>query len=216
MNVYPPLAFFTEAWQIWHKGGFLMFPMAGLAILIYWTALDLFWRINRKQFLSFQPNQLSEWVAFPDKAPARIREILEFSHFQIKSLKQLRDRFQEARTAYIPRIDRRIRFLAILVSISPLMGLLGTVMGMLTTFDGLTLYAGRTLDLVAAGISEALITTQTGLMIAIPGMVLLYMVQRRRNHLQILLVHLESLSMQAWDRKHPRPGVLSSSGPSPK
>jgi biopolymer transport protein ExbB len=210
MIVFPPVALLTEAWEIWHDGGLLMLPMAGLAILIYWTALDLFLRINRKQFLSFKPKELSDWVAQPEKASRRIREILEFTHFQIHSLQQLRDRFQEARAAYIPRIDRRIRFLAILVSISPLMGLLGTVMGMLTTFDGLTLYAGRTLDLVAAGISEALITTQTGLMIAIPGMVLLYMVQKRRNHLHILLVHLESLSMQAWDRDHPRPGVLSS------
>jgi biopolymer transport protein ExbB len=209
MSWLPPLALFSQAWEIWNDGGFLMFPMAGLAILIYWTALDLFLRIDRKQFLSFDPKQLSEWVASPEKAPLKIKELLDFSHFQIQTLQELRDRFQEARAAYIPRIDRRIRFLAILVSISPLMGLLGTVMGMLATFDGLTQYAGRTLDLVAAGISEALITTQTGLMIAIPGMVLLYMVQKRRNHLQILLVHLETLSMQAWDRNHPHPGSLS-------
>ena len=210
MNFTPTLALFSEAMEIWVDGGILMFPMAALAILIYWTALDLYFRISRKQFLTVTPKQLAEWVATPEKATPRIREIIEFCSFQIQSLQQLRDRFQEARAAYIPRIDRRIRFLAILVSISPLMGLLGTVMGMLTTFDGLTLYAGRTLDLVAAGISEALITTQTGLMIAIPGMVLLFMVQRRRNQLHILLVHLESLAMQAWDVEHPRPGILPS------
>ena len=216
MNCLPPIALLPDTWEIWNDGGFLMLPMAGLAVLIYWTALDLFLRIDRKQFLTFDPQQLSGWVEVPEKAPQKIREILDFCHFRIESLQQLRDRFQEARAAYIPRIDRRIRFLAILVSISPLMGLLGTVMGMLVTFDGLTRYAGRTLDLVAAGISEALITTQTGLMIAIPGMVLLYMVQKRRNHLQILLVHLETLSMQVWDRKHPHPGVMTSPEATPK
>jgi biopolymer transport protein ExbB len=209
MTYTPTLALFSEAVEIWLDGGILMLPMAALAILIYWTALDLYFRISRKQFLAATPKQLSEWVAAPENATPRIREIIEFCNYQIQSLKQLRERFQEARSAYIPRIDRRIRFLAILVSISPLMGLLGTVMGMLTTFDGLTLYAGRTLDLVAAGISEALITTQTGLMIAIPGMVLLFMVQRRRNQLHILLVHLESLAMQAWDVENPQPGILS-------
>jgi len=209
MSFTPTLALFPEAMEIWLDGGILMLPMAALAFLIYWTALDLYFRISRKQFLTVTPKQLAEWVAAPEKATPRIREIIEFCSYQIQSLQQLRDRFQEARSAYIPRIDRRIRFLAILVSISPLMGLLGTVMGMLTTFDGLTLYAGRTLDLVAAGISEALITTQTGLMIAIPGMVLLFMVQRRRNQLHTLLVHLESLAMQAWDHEHPRPGSLS-------
>jgi biopolymer transport protein ExbB len=202
MTPLSPLAFVSEAWLLWREGGFLMFPMAGLAFLIYWTAFDLYLRINRRQFLSNTPADLAAWVEKPDHATPRIREILEFCHQGIYSLHQLRDRFLEARAAYIPRIDRRIRFLAILVSISPLMGLLGTVLGMLTTFDGLTLYAGRTLDLVAVGISEALITTQTGLAIAIPGMFLLHMVQRRRNQLQIVLVRLESLSMQAWERQH--------------
>ncbi|MEK9985703.1 MAG: MotA/TolQ/ExbB proton channel family protein, partial [Opitutae bacterium] len=71
-------------------------------------------------------------------------------------------------------------------SAAPLMGLLGTVMGMLATFDGLTSNIGRTIELVASGISEALITTQTGLVIAIPGLVMIYLVQKRRNNLQML------------------------------
>lgn len=213
MTWLPPIALFSEAWQLWHDGGNLMFPMAALAILIYWTALDLYFRINPKQFFTNTPEELAKWVEKPSDATPRIREILEFCHYGIHSLQQLRDRFHEARAIYIPRIDRRIRFLAILVSISPLMGLLGTVMGMLTTFDGLTLYAGHTIDLVAAGISEALITTKTGLAVAIPGMVLLHMVQRRRNELQIVLVRLESLSMQAWDRKHWTPCVYDAQHP---
>ena len=81
------------------------------------------------------------------------------------------------------------------------MGLLGTVMGMLATFDGLTSSIGRTIELVASGISEALITTQTGLVIAIPGLVMIYLVQKRRNNLQMLFVRLESLSMQAFEQR---------------
>ena len=79
------------------------------------------------------------------------------------------------------------------------MGLLGTVMGMLATFDGLTSNIGRTIELVTSGISGALITTQTGLVIAIPGLVMIYLV-RARNNLQMLFVRLESLSMQAFEQ----------------
>jgi biopolymer transport protein ExbB len=110
----------------------------------------------------------------------------------------LRNRFAEVRSVYLPPVDRRIMFLSILVSVAPLMGLLGTVMGMLATFEGLTKNVGRTIDLIAAGISEALITTQTGLIIAIPGYVMIYMVMRKRNKMETILHRMESMTMQRY------------------
>jgi biopolymer transport protein ExbB len=200
MTASLPIALFAQAWDLWGRGGALMIPLAVLAFIIYWTALDLYYQFNQGRLLKTDPLALPQWVENPCSAATGIREILEFCQLDVHGLKDLRDRFQEVHAAHIPRIDRRIHFLAILVSASPLMGLLGTVMGMLATFDGLTTHAGRTIDLVAAGISEALITTQTGLMVAIPGLVMLYLVQKRRNHLHMLLVRLESLSMQTYER----------------
>lgn len=69
---------------------------------------------------------------------------------------------------------RKLRvFLLVLVSSAPLVGLLGTVMGMIETFDSLaemTLFSQD--DSIAGGISQALLTTQMGLIIAIPGLIL--------------------------------------------
>jgi len=69
-------------------------------------------------------------------------------------------------------IKKNLNMLGTIATISPLLGLLGTVVGMITAFTGLTETSGANPDLLAAGISQALITTAFGLMIAVPGLVL--------------------------------------------
>ena len=89
-----------------------------------------------------------------------------------------------------------------LVSTAPLTGLLGTVTGMLSTFAGLGASSGNnTIDLVAGGISEALITTQTGLVLAIPGYILIHLTRRKRDRLSIFLNKLEITAIQSLERK---------------
>jgi len=76
------------------------------------------------------------------------------------------------------------------------MGLLGTVMGMLQTFMGIATSGGtETAGVVASGISEALITTQTGLTIALPGLFVVMMIQRQKQGLEARLARLESLTL---------------------
>lgn len=70
-------------------------------------------------------------------------------------------------------VQRRLPFAAILTGTAPLVGLLGTVSGMLATFAGLaTASAAQPIEKISSGVSEALITTQTGLVIAIPAAIL--------------------------------------------
>jgi biopolymer transport protein ExbB len=67
------------------------------------------------------------------------------------------------------QLERRIRFAFVLIGAAPLVGLLGTVGGMLATFRGLaSSVADAPSDVISGGVSEALITTQTGLVIAVP------------------------------------------------
>lgn len=82
--------------------------------------------------------------------------------------------------------DRRLRYLKVLTSVAPLMGLLGTVAGMLKTFRGLSDSGlSVTENMVAVGISEALITTQTGLSIGVIGLTGI-MWYRQSNHKYLL------------------------------
>ena len=72
-------------------------------------------------------------------------------------------------------------------------------MGMLTTFKGLsTSSGGKTIDFVAGGISEALITTQTGLIIAIPAYLMINRIVSHRDRLEVFFTTFESLTMQNY------------------
>ncbi|MBN1906358.1 MAG: MotA/TolQ/ExbB proton channel family protein [Deltaproteobacteria bacterium] len=86
---------------------------------------------------------------------------------------------------------RQIRFvmgsnksIGILASIAPLLGLLGTVSGMITTFLVIAKSGTGDAKALASGISEALITTQTGLVVAVPGLFLANFLRRRSNTIE--------------------------------
>ena len=70
------------------------------------------------------------------------------------------------------RLDHRLALIAVLAAVAPLLGLLGTVLGMIETFDVISLFGTGNARAMAGGISVALITTQTGLLVAIPGMLM--------------------------------------------
>ena len=77
--------------------------------------------------------------------------------------------------------------LGTLATITPLLGLLGTVVGMITAFTGLSETSGANPDILATGISQALITTAFGLFIAVPGLVLHKYFEQKVTYLLISL-----------------------------
>jgi len=108
--------------------------------------------------------------------------------------------FETRQTAVMGLLKRDFVVLVSLTAVAPLLGLLGTVMGMIETFDAVSATSGETGVRVASGISRALITTQFGLVVALPGVFgmarlrrLLRQVQVRvaecRAHLVPLLTH---------------------------
>ncbi len=87
--------------------------------------------------------------------------------------------FHEAILRQIPAMERFLPTLSVLGAVAPLMGLLGTVTGMIGTFQAITLYGTGNTGLMSGGISEALITTQLGLGVAIPILLLHHFLERR-------------------------------------
>ncbi|MFH0784017.1 MAG: MotA/TolQ/ExbB proton channel family protein [Pseudomonadota bacterium] len=73
--------------------------------------------------------------------------------------------------------------IGVLAAIAPLLGLLGTVTGMMATFDVLEVFGTGNAKAMAGGISEALITTETGLLVAIPGLYMKGWLDRRTRNL---------------------------------
>ena len=81
-----------------------------------------------------------------------------------------------------PTLERFLPFLAITAAAAPLLGLLGTVTGMIKTFQLLTLFGTGDAKNLSAGISEALVTTELGLMVAIPSLILHGALSRMAKH----------------------------------
>ncbi len=93
----------------------------------------------------------------------------------------------EAVLRELPRVNRGLGFLKIVAAVAPLMGLLGTVTGMIITFQSITLFGAGDPKLMASGISQALVTTVLGLTVAIPILLLHQLVQSRARRISELL-----------------------------
>jgi len=88
-----------------------------------------------------------------------------------RSLTSIERSAQTAASEAITSLERRLSWLATIASVSPFVGLFGTVMGIIDAFQGLGNAGAATLRAVAPGISEALITTAAGLFVAVPAVV---------------------------------------------
>lgn len=91
----------------------------------------------------------------------------------------LEDLLDESILKETPKLERFLTTLATLGAVSPLLGLLGTVTGMIHTFQSITVFGTGDPRLLAGGISEALLTTQVGLSIAIPVLLVHHFLSRR-------------------------------------
>jgi biopolymer transport protein ExbB len=196
--------FQAEFMTIITDGGVLMVPLTILALTIYYTAFKLFYFFSEHKFYKVDRNKLLELVFNKEKAEGELRDVLEYTQADTSiTVNQMKGRFAEILSAYLAEVDSKRAYLLILITTAPLMGLLGTVMGMLTTFSGLAVSAGgSTVDQIAAGISEALITTQTGLIIAIPAYVMATLIQKRRNEMEACLTTMEALTVQLYEKNY--------------
>ncbi len=117
--------------------------------------------------------------------------------FVSEFLKNMRNRgvadenlVNEVVLSLIHRLDRHLSLISTFASLAPLLGLLGTTIGMVKTFDVISVFGTGNARALASGISEALITTQTGLFIAIPGVYMSNFLQHRSVKLKKTLTTL--------------------------
>ncbi len=194
--------------SLWTAGGWLMIPLACVAIFTYGAAVQLLAYFSKREFKSVSEKQWKSWVLNPQTGEGEIGEIIRYTQDQTQCVEAIQDRFSEIVRAKIPEVDRRLVFLNIMVASAPLLGLLGTVLGMLTTFQGISAGGSKTIDLIASGISEALITTEMGLLVALPGYFLVYLIRARRDEYEAFLLRLESFTMLQFGKDQEFPEDL--------
>jgi biopolymer transport protein ExbB len=187
-----------QAVEIWLAGGWAMIALAVNALLLFLVGANV-WVGLKARTLRLPKGDWRSWIARPEQRKGRVGELIDFV-MRARDLKELRVRFDELLAWEVVRYARDLRFMKRAVGTAPLLGLLGTVTGMLTTFTALATGSGgdKTMEMVAGGISEALITTETGLLIAVPGMLLHYNLTRERDRYEAFLSYLETACTQYY------------------
>ncbi|HWN97628.1 MAG TPA: MotA/TolQ/ExbB proton channel family protein [Methylomirabilota bacterium] len=196
-------AIYEQMIHTWSTGGPVMFALFALGIVMYGTAAHLLIKLYHRGLTRVTDDKLRRWVSEPAESPQNIRELVRYTQDEVHSLQEIEGRFREVEAAKVPDVDRRIAFLNVIVVSAPLFGLLGTVGGMLLTFKAIGVGGSSTSDIIAKGISEALIATQTGMMVAIPGFMMAHVAKRWRNEYVSFLARLEGVTLRYFRREFP-------------
>jgi len=111
----------------------------------------------------------------------------------------MRDSIEEAATQVVHKLERYLSPLGTIAAITPLIGLLGTVVGMIKVFTAIMLQGTGNASILAGGISEALITTAAGLSVAIPAVIFHRYFERR---IDSLVITMEDQAIKLVDAMH--------------
>jgi len=188
------LTWTDKAGQFLKDGGVLMWPILGLFILALIFVIErlVVWTIRKRtsfkkldeiyalceagekekatELAGSLKGSVGRVVSAVMKASGRSRAVAEKA-------------VQEVLAREIPALERRLSTIGVLGNAAPLLGLLGTVYGMIQLFEVITLYGTSDPKLLAGGISVALVTTETGLAVAIPVQLLHNFVSNRMERL---------------------------------
>ena len=176
-------------------GGPFMWPLLICSVLIISITIERLWflqnRLVQHKGLSSQIINLFHKNLISEKQSLEIMQLSSLGYLLINCIKykdlpreNLESKLEEKAIEVKYTLERNLTMLGTIAMISPLLGLLGTVVGMITAFTSLTEVSGANPDLLASGISQALITTALGLFIAVPGLILhKYFEQKVSYHL---------------------------------
>lgn len=209
-------AFLEQALGIWQAGGWAMYAIAAIALVMFTIGVNLFLRLNAKGFEFVSEKKWRGWIDNPAERQGPVGRLLN-RFADAHDLDQAGVAFEEVQASEIKPFERELFIMRVCVAAAPLLGLLGTVTGMIATFDGLSTGSGgdQTKDMVASGISEALITTETGLVIALAGLFFQYQLTRKHQRYKAFLIHMKSVCTQNVFRKTQASGQVNNA-PTPQ
>lgn len=161
------------------RGGIMMYPLflaSVLALAIIINKLQVLSRAKtgEKELMGrikglVDQKRVEQAVAICNNSKGPVASILKAGLSQYdKGQKAMEDAFETQASEEVPRLESYLPALATIAAVSTLMGFTGTVIGMIRAFDSIAAASATSPAIVASGISEALITTATGLLIAIP------------------------------------------------
>lgn len=191
---------------LFQSGGWLMWPLLLCSILALSIVLERLWTLRESKILP--PHLVTKLL----KAVAKEPQMLHLPNLAYESplgsilavglksypqdLSLIRTRMEEQGKQVLLKLEKYINALGTISAVAPLLGLLGTVMGMINVFTALNLSEASNAEALAGGIAQALLTTAFGLCIAIPSLMFHRYFQRKLDELSI---KLENGALQLLD-----------------
>ncbi len=159
-----------DLWHIVSQGGWVMGAIFIAGQLGWFLILERWWHFRKMD--SKRKNGLYSRVA------NSITEV----HSQGKEI--MISRARESMHKDIPLLSSHLGTLAVLAGVAPLLGLTGTVLGIMKTFGVITLYGAGNPSMMAGGIAQALMVTEAGLVVAFPLLILHDLLQKRADKIE--------------------------------
>jgi biopolymer transport protein ExbB len=191
----------NEIFEFWSSAGWYASPLLAVSILCWFWLINLYMKLTQSEFsTSRYEHEMTErliqgeshqsiinWMTGEKGiVPGIIGYVFNTSD---RSKSAIEGRYLEAAESEVRAIKKEFSVLGALIKAAPLLGLLGTVAGMIETFTAL---GGVTdMETVTSGISKALLTTQLGLLIALPGVFGLVYLKRKFERLVLELSRLQ-------------------------
>lgn len=191
-------------------GGWLMIPIIGFSIVALAICLERLWALNPKKLApdgllrdawrKLSAGELGSESLDQLRTSSALGMILAAGIQNANAGRDImKESIEEAANYVIHDMERYLNTLGTIASVSPLLGLLGTVIGMITVFAELMQHGTGNVGILAGGISQALITTATGLTVAIPALIM-----HRYFHRKIdgIVLSLEQQAVKLVDAMH--------------
>lgn len=184
--------------ELMQKGGITMYPILLLSVIALAVFLERLISLRSEKFVPkafyeqitelLKNKNISEAAAVcktNNSALARITyAIITNTDLPLTRLLEVAEETGRSESA---KLDKYLPSLQTIVAIAPLLGLLGTVLGMIKIFDIIALQGTGNAEALSSGIAEALITTAAGLVVAIPAQIFYHIVKSRADYIGMSL-----------------------------
>ena len=167
-------------------GGFVMYPLLAVSLIMFFLVVKKFMEMHDFTRGDRPITECLQAIGKPDFTAAPWQKEIIGQFLLKRTFNDDLDKsiLEVLRMRQVRFVMGSIKSIAVLSSVAPLLGLLGTVTGMITTFMVIATSGTGDAKALASGISEALITTQTGLVVAVPGLFLANFLRRRSTNLE--------------------------------
>jgi len=166
------------------KGGIVMYPLLLLSVVSWYLILERAFNLRLKYFLPTNINEIKLLIQKGDYEGAyKIAGVME--HPFLNALEVVLKEYLEGKkdkayllqlmeaelSSIVPKVEKNLVVLSTIASVAPLLGLFGTITGLIKVFSAFaTTLEEQAMNLLAKGISEALVAAATGLAVAIPAL----------------------------------------------